>query len=439
MKYITKVVIEPTKGLFMLDSSRFTKKSRSRQLVDVDIKGNIVDDIKLWIERYLEHLLSLNRSNNTIDTNKVVLEAFNVYLGQVITNKMRLSESNQELLSDFVIWCEEMKINKVLGHQNLRIELLVEFINKSSAVTSYYEMLAAYNEYLNSLSVQDNHRMAYIYDYFSNYYEVNEIPFTKIDELYLTDVLATIPKNSASTQMQRRSLFVGFLEYISITSGEAKFSQYAKELPTITQKKVINNQAYRAPFTKRESNKLKAFLKNYPSELEEGSRRQLSAYRDSFLLMLMLHAGLRTSEAISLRPHDIEVMNEHIIITVEKGKGNKKRETIMPLDLAHKHVAFLLGYSEGSGSNETFSSLFTKNDNAISRQHLSQTAQAFYLFAGLKNKKGLHILRHQFASEMATNPKVSTLMLQNLLGHSDSKTTAVYTHSILEDVMKAIV
>ena len=89
MKYITKVVIEPTKGLFMLDSSRFTKKSHSRQLVDVDIKGNIVDDIKLWIERYLENLISLNRSNNTIDTNKVVLEAFNVYLGQVITNKMR--------------------------------------------------------------------------------------------------------------------------------------------------------------------------------------------------------------------------------------------------------------------------------------------------------------------------------------------------------------
>ena len=54
---------------------------------------------------------------------------------------------------------------------------------------------------------------------------------------------------------------------------------------------------------------------------------------------------------------------------------------------------------------------------------------------------GFHILRHLMASLLADDPNISTKTIQNILGHSNIKTTEIYIHSIegsIEDAMDSI-
>jgi len=153
-----------------------------------------------------------------------------------------------------------------------------------------------------------------------------------------------------------------------------------------------------------------------PSEVE----RLLSAavkLRDRCLLMTAYSAGLRVDELIHLKLSDID--SERMMIRVEQGKGKKDRYTI----LSERLLSELRSYWKEHRSPIW---LFpNRKGGSISIDY----AQRIYNWAKQKAQihkgKGIHILRHCFATHLL-EAGVDLVTIKTLLGHNSLQSTQRY-------------
>lgn len=146
----------------------------------------------------------------------------------------------------------------------------------------------------------------------------------------------------------------------------------------------------------------------------------ITSFKHRTLLMFAYAAGLRVSEASRVRVADID--SERMVIRVVLGKRKKDRYTILsPLLLkmlrhywwAARPKDYLFP-SRGRTGHVTNGTV----------QHACIEARAA---AGLAKEVTPHTLRHSFAThllEAGTDLRV----IQELLGHANPRTTALYTH-----------
>jgi site-specific recombinase XerD len=137
------------------------------------------------------------------------------------------------------------------------------------------------------------------------------------------------------------------------------------------------------------------------------------------ILSLMYGAGLRISEAVSLRVADFDF--DHAAIWVRQGKGAKDRQTILPKKL----IGQLNEYSAGKGSSDY---IFVGQRPGC---HLtSRSAEAIFARAlaeaGINKEATCHSLRHSFATHLLKNG-TDIRYIQELLGHQSLSTTQRYT------------
>lgn len=136
------------------------------------------------------------------------------------------------------------------------------------------------------------------------------------------------------------------------------------------------------------------------------------------LLMTTYAGGLRVSEVVRLKITDID--SERMTIRVEQGKGNKDRYTILSSRLLEELRMY---WRMCHPKTWLFPSTSPERHVSI------ETAQRIYyqakLRAGIKKGKGIHTLRHCFAThllEQGTDPRT----IQTLLGHRSIITTMTY-------------
>ena len=177
--------------------------------------------------------------------------------------------------------------------------------------------------------------------------------------------------------------------------------------------------------------------------------------------MLLFGSGLRIGEALNLRVKDIDF--RRCEITVREGKGTKDRITVLPKVLIDpiqehlKHVQHqhLKDLQAGLGQVPMPYALARKYPNADiewmwqwvfpatshyvdqktgvrHRHHLHESVvqkavRAAALEAGVNKHVTPHVLRHSFASQMASG-LCDLRTLQALLGHEDIRTTQRYLH-----------
>jgi integrase/recombinase XerD len=137
------------------------------------------------------------------------------------------------------------------------------------------------------------------------------------------------------------------------------------------------------------------------------------------IIMTIYSGGLRISELINLKVKDID--SQRMQIRVEQAKGKKDRYTL----LGKKTLLILRQYFaaykpkewlfEGDGGGQYADSSIYK----IFKTALSN--------AKITKKVSIHSLRHSFATHLLENG-TDLRYIQNLLGHSSSKTTEIYTH-----------
>jgi integron integrase len=176
---------------------------------------------------------------------------------------------------------------------------------------------------------------------------------------------------------------------------------------------------------------------------------------------LLYGSGLRLSEALELRVKDMELDRREI--TVRSGKGNKDRVTVIPAELVQpmrNHLARLVAWFQrereagapgvplpnalkgkyaGAGTSLAWQWVFPSRtlardpyDGLLVRYHvhhrtLQRTVQQAIARAGIAKPAGCHTFRHCFATHLLESGS-DIRTVQELLGHSDVKTTQIYTH-----------
>ena len=189
----------------------------------------------------------------------------------------------------------------------------------------------------------------------------------------------------------------------------------------------------------------------------------LSALQGTHQLMakLLYGSGLRLMECIRLRVKDLDLPSHQI--TVHAGKGNKDRVTMLPQRLVQplgeqlQHVQLLHNrdLAEGYGAVYLPDAFARKATNAayewpwqyvfpatqrsadprtgqVHRHHLDESGlqkavkRAAHL-ANLSKRVTCHTFRHSFATHLL-EAGYDIRTIQELLGHSDVRTTEIYTH-----------
>lgn len=137
------------------------------------------------------------------------------------------------------------------------------------------------------------------------------------------------------------------------------------------------------------------------------------------IIMLIYSAGLRLSEVVNLRIQDIN--SSQMRIFIKGGKGKKDRHVGLSEKVLHKLRAYYRLYRPQDW-------LF---EGQYGGQYGKRSVQQLFQKAKLKSKVNpyatVHTLRHSYATHLLDRG-VNLRYIQELLGHSNSKTTEIYTH-----------
>jgi integrase/recombinase XerD len=143
--------------------------------------------------------------------------------------------------------------------------------------------------------------------------------------------------------------------------------------------------------------------------------------RDRALLELMYAAGLRVSEACSLRAADVELDAALILC---HGKGSKERRIPIGKSAIHWLQRYLAIRKQFG--NEGKAELFLHRGRMMTRQTAWSIIKTHAMTAGVPDISP-HTLRHSFGTHLMQHGADSR-SVQALLGHADISTTEIYTH-----------
>lgn len=150
------------------------------------------------------------------------------------------------------------------------------------------------------------------------------------------------------------------------------------------------------------------------------------------LLKTVYSAGLRVGEVVLLKHHHIESDPSRMMIRIEQGKGRKDRYTVLSKNL----LPTLREYYQKCKPKQW---LFPGKTNEEPMSH--GTAQKIYhdakQKAGITKGRGIHTLRHCFASHLLWAGE-DIYTIKKLLGHSSIKTTIQYLHVTQEQINAVI-
>lgn len=148
-------------------------------------------------------------------------------------------------------------------------------------------------------------------------------------------------------------------------------------------------------------------------------------YRNKAMLELLYATGLRVSELISLKLHDINFDEAMLKCT---GKGSKDRY----IPLVDYCLKYLKIYIENYRpklliKGENYFIFVNNHGNQMSRSGFFKIIQKIAESNGITTHISPHTLRHTFATHLVNNG-ADLRTVQVLLGHEDISTTGIYTH-----------
>lgn len=183
--------------------------------------------------------------------------------------------------------------------------------------------------------------------------------------------------------------------------------------------------------------------------------------RDSAMLSLLLGCGLRVSGLVALNEGNLQparLERELRLVLVVKEKGDKERRTPVPREaeailrvyLGHEDLAAIdrsTVNDRGRPDKVLFVNLVNPlvpahehvgEKRRLKRQAVHAMVQRYGSRVGIPAEElHPHALRHLFGTEL-TEDEVPTLTTQELMGHADAKSTAIYTHLAMRKKMAVV-
>jgi integrase/recombinase XerD len=148
------------------------------------------------------------------------------------------------------------------------------------------------------------------------------------------------------------------------------------------------------------------------------------------MLSLIYSCGLRRGELLNLTLNDID--SKRGLIVIRKAKGRKDRITPLSNKILELLREYYIAYKpthwlfEGQNKNEQYegSSLSSVLKQALEKSKITKPVS-------------LHWLRHSYATHLLENG-TDLRYIQEILGHSRSTTTEIYTHVSNNSIQKVI-
>ena len=153
-----------------------------------------------------------------------------------------------------------------------------------------------------------------------------------------------------------------------------------------------------------------------------------SNLKHKMMLSLIYSCGLRRSELLNLKPNDID--SKRGIVIIRQSKGKKDRIAPLSPKILEMLREYYIGYKpktwlfEGQLEN-------TKYDE----RSLSNVLKQALTKSRISKPVSLHWLRHSYATHLLESG-TDLRYIQELLGHSSSKTTEIYTHVSTKNIQQ---
>ena len=242
---------------------------------------------------------------------------------------------------------------------------------------------------------------------------------------------------SESTRMTYCSQFQLFLKFVGKEADQVSekeiinYMRYLiqeKQISASTQNQVINAIKFYYEQVKGESRRFYSLERpmketKLPTVLSEEEVIAVLQAPDNLkhktMLTLIYSAGLRRSELLALKPSDIDVARN--IIILRQGKGNKDRITLLSTRFMRMHAEYI---AECRPTQWLFEGW---NGGQYSESSLQKVFKEALEKSGVRKNATLHSLRHSFATHLLERG-TDLRYIQTLLGHNSSKTTVRYTH-----------
>lgn len=137
------------------------------------------------------------------------------------------------------------------------------------------------------------------------------------------------------------------------------------------------------------------------------------------IIGLLYSSGLRRSELLNLKIHDID--SKRMLIKINDAKGNKDRYTLLSKTILKDLRKYYV-------THKPTTYLFEGVKNAkYSPSSISNIIKSSAIKANIQKHVTAHTLRHSFATHLLENG-TDLRYIQQLLGHNSTKTTEIYTH-----------
>lgn len=164
------------------------------------------------------------------------------------------------------------------------------------------------------------------------------------------------------------------------------------------------------------------------------NQRYFSPHRNYLYMRLMLKAGLRVSEAVSVRPAHVDLMSGKL--AVREGEGAKERT----LWVGEELLGELQEWMERRPDSDWLRP--TRKGTQVATPPLRRSVKRYAKKAGIEEvgRVSPHTLRHPFATRLYRDTG-KIRIVQKALGHCDLFTTMIYTHIVdeeLEGAMKGL-
>jgi integrase/recombinase XerD len=154
---------------------------------------------------------------------------------------------------------------------------------------------------------------------------------------------------------------------------------------------------------------------------------ELAGPRDAALTNLLLHCGLRISEALGLTVGDLSTSRGHRTARIVR-KGGAVHQVPLPPPAAHAVDALLAGRGLAAETGALFAAapLFVDAEGRqLDRFDAGRIVRRLARAAGIHKAVSPHSLRHSFVT-LALDAGVPLRDVQDSAGHADPKTTRRY-------------
>jgi site-specific recombinase XerD len=156
-------------------------------------------------------------------------------------------------------------------------------------------------------------------------------------------------------------------------------------------------------------------------------------FRDLALVGLMLYSGLRSGEVLALQLADVRLAEGQMLV---RGKGNKQRLLPLPQDLGEVLQKYLWLERPLTASPALFVCLKGRSRGAPLTLAGLRSLFRYHRRTSQIPQANPHRFRHTFGADMV-RAGISLPALQQLMGHSQIRTTMRYVQLAPEDVWRA--